>query len=437
MSTSTNIQTILDDFIQTIPDLLAVLVIDFDGFIIAKKSVKKFDDELIGGITSLLDQTLNRIKRLTQSEIGSGSFNMDNFRLFYIQLGENTAALLVLIMNNYSNLDLYVPYTHIIADKISLILSQHEVPCSFPKIDEEAKLILNSESKNVLIIGSEAVGKSAFVRKICSNDFIEYYYPTIGVSLIEKQVEIESGDKCIINFFDLSSLKSFGKVRKYFFNYASAILIMFDYSREETLDKIEDWIAEARQFIDNKDILYLIVGNKIDLGRSREHIKEKAEKLALEYECTFFETSILTGEGIEVVLRYLTDQLFRDYGKRITAVPITDNFLKDLTEDERIIFICNNDCKSIKDDDFPNVLEKSIINSIAKYKEISLAVLISKLTPLEKALNRTIDRNIILKIIEKYVHKGQVKQQYLKFDRDLESFKNLKIIQKKDNYSKY
>ena len=58
--------------------------------------------------------------------------------------------------------------------------------------------------------------------------------------------------------------------------------------------------------------------------------------------------------------------------------------------------------------------------------------LMKKIAHLEKALNRTLDRGTILKIIEKYQQKGQIKKQYLKFDEELESFENSKMIQKED-----
>ena len=310
MSKSANLQILLDNFMNTVPDLLTALVIDYNGFIIAKNSQKNFDDELIGGITTLLDQTLNRIKSLTKSEHGSGSFNIDHFRLFYIQLGKSTGALLVLIGDTYSHLDYYIPYSHIIADKVSLTLSHHEVPCNIPIIDEEAKLLLNPKSKNLMIIGSQAVGKSALVRKLCSNDFTENYYPTIGVCLIEKHLKIENNNECIINVFDLASLKSFGKVRRYFLNYSDGILIMFDYSREDSLHEVEDWITEARQFVQNKDLPIAIVGNKSDLNANKEIMKQKAEKLAKDNNCRFFEISVLTGEGVGTMLGIVTRQLF-------------------------------------------------------------------------------------------------------------------------------
>ena len=310
MNKSANLETLLENFMNTVSDLLAVLVIDYNGFIIAKKSLEKFDDELIGGITTLLDHTLNKIKIITQSELGSGSFNIDNFRLFYIQLGKDTGALLVLIGDTYSHLDYYIPYSHIIADKVSLTLSHHEVPCNIPFIDEEAKLILNPKSKNLMIIGSQAVGKSALVRKLCSNNFNENYYPTIGVCVIEKHLEMDKNKEYIINVFDLASIKSFGKVRRYFLNYSDGVLIMFDYSHEDSLKEVEDWITEARQFVRDRDIPFIIIGNKSDLNANKESMRQKAEILANENNCQFFEISVRTGEGVGTMLGCVTRKLF-------------------------------------------------------------------------------------------------------------------------------
>ncbi|MFW9882435.1 MAG: GTP-binding protein, partial [Candidatus Thorarchaeota archaeon] len=431
-SISSDLLILLDDFVKEIPDLLAALVVDFNGLIIAEKSLIKFDDELIGGITSLLDQTLDRIKTFTQSELGSASFDFDQFRLFYIQLGKNTRALLVLIGDPYSHLDKYIPYSHIVADKISLILSNSDISCKVPSVDEEAKLILESRSKNIIIIGSEAVGKSALARRICNDSFIEDYHPTIGISLIKKEFEIKKDETIKINIFDLSSLKSFGKVRRYFFDYSNVILIMFDYSRKETFKEVENWISEARQFVDEKEVPFLIVGNKIDLAPNRDEIKNSAEKIALGNDFQFFETSVKNRQGLDEILGYLITQIFLDYDDKIIATPITFNFLKNLTEEERIVFICTVDYESVDQSNIPNVLEKNIIKNIARYKEISLAILMSKIAPLEKALNRKIDKNTILKITDKYIQKGQIKKQFLKFDKDLELFENSNIEQKGD-----
>jgi small GTP-binding protein len=419
---------LLDDFIKEIPDLNAVLVVDFNGFIIAKKSIKKFDDDLIGGIMTLLDQTLNRIKGFTQSELGSGSFDIDQFRLFYIQLGKSTGALLVLIGNPYSHLDTYMPYAHIIADKISLLLSDCSVSCTFPSLDEKGDLALKKNSTNIIIIGSEAVGKTTFARRCCDDSIIEKHHPTIGVSIIEKEISLDSKNSKVINIFDLSSLRSFAKVRRFFYNYADVVLIMFDYSRIKTLNDIETWIEEARQFINDSKIPFVIIGNKTDLLEDREEIKNQALDIANNHNYKFFEASLISNKGNEDLLDYILREEYHE--EKIVATPVTSEFISKLSEDERIVFISSFD--SFDETKIPNVIEKNIVKTILKYKEISLAILITKLSPLEKALNRKVDRSTILKIIEKYSQKGQIKKQYLKFDSELESFQNSKMIQKGD-----
>ncbi|MFX1279292.1 MAG: GTP-binding protein [Promethearchaeota archaeon] len=432
MSKSSDLQILLDNFIREVPDLLSALVVDFNGFIVVKSSLKTFDEELIGGITSLLDQTLNKIKRFTQSELGSGSFDIDQFRLFYIQLGKNPGALLVLIGDPYSHLDDYIPYAHIVADRISLCLNKFDISCELPSINKEANLILKSRSRNLIIIGSESVGKTALVRRLCNDTFIHDYHPTIGISLIEKSFETKIGSKFSINIFDLSSLRSFGKIRRYFFNYSDVIIIMFDYSREESLHEVEDWISEVNQFVDNKEVSFLIVGNKIDLVPNRYEIKNIAEKIALNNNCQFFESSMRTKQGLNELIEYLINYLFLDYDDKVIATPITVDFIQKLTEDEKIVFICNIDVETVDKSNIPNVLEKNVIKNIARYKEISLAILLNKIAPLEKALNRKIDKTTVLNITEKYIQKGQIKKQILKFDKDIEQFEKSNITQQED-----
>ncbi|MFW9865076.1 MAG: GTP-binding protein [Candidatus Thorarchaeota archaeon] len=429
MNTSSSIQEILDDFIKEVPDLNAVLVIDFNGFIIAKKSIKTFDGELIGGIMSLLDQTLNRIKGFTQTELGSGSFDIDQFRLFYIQLAKSTGALLVLIGTPYSHLDMYIPYAHIIADKISLILSEFNVSCKFPSLTEKGDLKLKKNSRNIIITGPAAVGKTSFAIRCCNDSFVENYQTTIGVSIIEKETINRNGEPITLNLFDLSSLKSFAKVRRFFYNYSDFVIIMFDYSRPETLDSIEKWIDEARQFIDDTQVPFILVGNKIDLLENRESLKSKAIKITNQYNYELFETSILSKKGFEELFEYLKET-FVTYDEKIVATPITSDFIRKLTEDERIVFISNID--TLDESKIPNLIEKNILKNIIKHKEISLAVLLPKMAPLEKALNRTIDKGTILKIVEKYIERGQIKKQYLKFDKEVESLDKNKMSQRGD-----
>ncbi|MFX1409811.1 MAG: GTP-binding protein [Promethearchaeota archaeon] len=429
MSKASILEDLLDNFIGEVPDLLAALIIDFNGFIIAKKSVKAFDDELIGGIISILEQNLSRIKRYTKTELSSGSIDFDEFRLFYIELGKSSGALFVLVGNPYSNLDKYIPYSHIVAEKVSLILNNREISLDIPRIGKDGNLVIKPNIKKLLIIGSEAVGKSTLVEMFNSRHFKETYKPTIGISYSEKKLE---DNNLTLAIFDLGGLKSFAKVRRYYYQYSNIVLIVFDYSRIETFNEIKNWIEESRQFIKEDKIPFVIIGNKTDLVNNRDEIKNRALKLINDYKFTFYETSALTGEGIDEVFNNISLKELHNFDEKIVTKSLTKDLIKNITDDERIIFLSKIEISSINDIEAPNFMEKHIIFNIAKHKEISLAGLLTKLAPLEKGLNRKIDKETILKIIDKYIQKGQILKQFLKMENNINSLITSKTIQRGD-----
>jgi GTPase SAR1 family protein len=78
----------------------------------------------------------------------------------------------------------------------------------------------------------------------------------------------------------------------------------------ETFNSIIDWIEETNQFILNKSVPIILIGNKIDLADNREGLQLKAQNLAEQYDFPFFETSALTGEGIDELFTFLISTLF-------------------------------------------------------------------------------------------------------------------------------
>ncbi|MFX1314807.1 MAG: GTP-binding protein [Promethearchaeota archaeon] len=429
MSKASILEYLLDNFMGEIPDLLAALIIDFNGFIIAKKSVKAFDDELIGGIISILEQNLSRIKQYTKTELSSGSIDISEFRLFYIELNKSTGAFFVLVGNPYSNLDKFIPYSYIVAEKISLILNNREVSLDIPRIGKDGNLMIKPNTKTLLIIGSEAVGKSTLVEMLNNRRFEEIYKPTIGISYSEKKMEEIN---LTLSIFDLGGLRSFAKVRRYYYQYSNIILIVFDYSRVETFNEIKNWIEESRQFIKEDKIPFVIIGSKADLVDNRDEIKNRAMTLASDYKFTFYETSALNGEGVNKVFNNIILKELDNYAEKIITKSMTQDLMKNLTDDERLIFLSKIDINSINDIEAPNFMEKHIIFNIAKHKEISLAVLLTELAPIEKGLNRKIDKETILKIIDKYVQKGQILKQFIKIENGFQSLIKSKNIQRGD-----
>jgi len=319
MSKLTILEELLSNLLNEAKDLSAALIVDLHGLIIAKKSKGGFDEDLIGAIMGILEQTISRIKKYTETSFGSGTLDTNEFQLFYVELSRVTPAIFVLVGDQYSNINQFIPYAYIVAEKISLILNNREIPINLPKLSNTAELILNPEPNTqygynninkIVIVGSEAVGKSTLVEMYSKGKFEEIYKPTIGVSIKEKKLQISKDYNLFLYLLDLGGLKSFAKIRKFYYNYSDAVLILFDYAKMETFNKISYWIEESRHFVKDKSIPIVLIGNKIDLAENREDIKIKAKNLADQYNIPFFETSAYTGEGIDELFTYIISTLF-------------------------------------------------------------------------------------------------------------------------------
>ncbi|MFX1257969.1 MAG: Rab family GTPase [Promethearchaeota archaeon] len=305
-------QSLLDE----INDLLAVLVIDFDGFIISQQYVKGFDDSIIDSIINVVEPSIKKIKKFSETSYGSGTFDTNEFRLFYLELGGSIPVLFILCANPTSNIDEIIPYSYIIAEKVSRILNNQNTNLQIPTFLEGGNIEFTSKEdlvagrnliNNIIIIGPEMAGKTSLVEMYVNGKFEKEYKPTIGLSILKKNLQITKRSNITLNILDMGSLKSFAKIRKYFYKVSNikAIIILFDYTRIDTLDNVKEWIKEVRTFIKENEITYILVGNKADLVENRDEIKKKALKIANQYNLNFFTTSALTGEGLDELFMYL------------------------------------------------------------------------------------------------------------------------------------
>jgi hypothetical protein len=124
--------------------------------------------------------------------------------------------------------------------------------------------------------------------------------------------------------------------------------------------------------------------------------------------------------GAEQVHAILDERHVIENNEEIQANVIDSDFINKMAPDEKIVLSCGRSCEQILQEKFPNVIDKQVLLKISKYREISLAILISELKSLEKALNRIFDRDSVLKIVDRYVQKGFINKQLLEFSEDIE-----------------
>jgi Ras-related protein Rab-1A len=110
-----------------------------------------------------------------------------------------------------------------------------------------------------------------------------------------------------VNFmlWDLGGQAYFKRFRKTYYMGTQAAFIVFDVCQRETFENVKVWYKELEDFLDNKSIPIVIVGNKIDLTDQRSVQYKEGMLLVDELSqqssngnFSYIETSALTGENI-------------------------------------------------------------------------------------------------------------------------------------------
>jgi len=159
----------------------------------------------------------------------------------------------------------------------------------------------------ILLLGSPAVGKTSILHKFVKNTFAHNYATTIGMNFLTKDLKFTKKDKAKLVVWDFAGQKRFKSLQKDFYKAGNGALLIFDLTRAETFDDIDEWRSGIAEVLQN-DIPFILIGNKMDLieelGRgieaddSREYAEGKGS--------IYIETSAKTGENIENAFIQLT-----------------------------------------------------------------------------------------------------------------------------------
>lgn len=150
----------------------------------------------------------------------------------------------------------------------------------------------------MLIIGDSGVGKSCFLLQFTEGDFKEDHNVTIGVEYGAKTVKALN-KQIKLQIWDTAGQESFRAITRSFYRNAHGVILMYDLTRMESYNNLEDWLREIRQNSD-PDVTVYLVGNMLDLAdEEREVATDLAQKFAEDHKLDgFTEASAKTAENV-------------------------------------------------------------------------------------------------------------------------------------------
>jgi len=287
---------------------------------------KAIDEEIVGGVSSLVEPVLNRItQEFSSGSFGTGTFDTEEYRLIFCEAGPE--AIFVTVLDAAAMVDPVFPYAYLAAEKIARVFDGRSVSPVIPKLTsgratqnierkvdkvQQIKIASGEYAYKLILGGDGSVGKTSMVHRFVEDEFETDYKSTIGTSIMKKECDFESlKSKVRFVIWDLAGQSQFKRVRKQYVGNAEAGILVFDVTRRETFENIQLWYDETIEVV--KDITLILVGNKIDLEGSRDVSSAEGEELAKKLGLGYVETSAKTGENIEDAFKMLALQIVQRF----------------------------------------------------------------------------------------------------------------------------
>mmetsp|Transcript_10556 Transcript_10556/g.11609 ORF Transcript_10556/g.11609 Transcript_10556/m.11609 type:complete len:200 (-) Transcript_10556:127-726(-) len=164
----------------------------------------------------------------------------------------------------------------------------------------------------VLFIGDSGVGKTSMLLRLVSDEFIAEQPATIGVDFQVYNQTID-GKEVGLTVWDTAGQEKFRSLTESYYRGTQGIILVYDVTREESFQNLDSWLEEADLFATNKDIVKVLIGNKIDM-EGREISTEAGKQYADEKGLLFIETSSKTGTGVKNAVDMLTRKILQTPG---------------------------------------------------------------------------------------------------------------------------
>lgn len=165
----------------------------------------------------------------------------------------------------------------------------------------------------VITAGEGGVGKTTLLHRYIEDVFLEDTKMTIGVEFFTKDLVIN--DRNIsLQLWDLGGQERFRFLLESYAKGSKGALLMFDLTRFQSLERIDQWIDICRS--SDPDLPILFVGTKWDLKDQIQIDDEYAMEIKEEHGFfDFIKVSSLTDENVDLAVEKLVKKILARLNK--------------------------------------------------------------------------------------------------------------------------
>ena len=147
----------------------------------------------------------------------------------------------------------------------------------------------------LVVVGAEAVGKSALTIQLITNHFVDDHDPTIE-DCYRKQVLIDKVI-CLLDILDSAGQKDLLAMHDQQIRTGEGFLLVLDVTNAKSFEAIPQYYEQIKRVKEDENMPMVLVGNKCDLPFRSIDIAQALE-LANSYRIPFIKTSAKTRMGV-------------------------------------------------------------------------------------------------------------------------------------------
>jgi Ras-related protein Rab-1A len=160
-----------------------------------------------------------------------------------------------------------------------------------------------------LILGDSNSGKTSLLDRLVNNQFMNCYISTIGIDFNVKTIKLEDETKVKLQIWDSCGQERFRSLTRSYYRNSSAFIICYDITSLKSFENAKFWIDEIEKYVDDRDIIQILVGTKNDLEDLRQIEYSTGLNYAHSLGIDFIETSSKNDINIKELFYHLSVEL--------------------------------------------------------------------------------------------------------------------------------
>ena len=156
----------------------------------------------------------------------------------------------------------------------------------------------------ILVVGDAGVGKSSLLLRFTDDVFNPNLGPTVGVDFKVKICTF-NGVSFKLAIWDTAGQERFMALNPAFYRGAQGVLLVYDVTNARSFRKLNHWLEEINRYATHREIVKILVGNKMDMEIDRQVLKSDGESFASTHGMLFLETTATNQACVQLAFEQL------------------------------------------------------------------------------------------------------------------------------------